>query len=158
MLARPTKGVTQPLGLVIVIHINGTIDVASKLPVVERLVDDVKKQFTNIDADRRFLVFGDLLIDRELQEVTRGSRPVHLEPMEYSLLECLVLNHDRVVSKSHLNSTVFKNSNFRNSKAKPFNLLCVCVNQLRKKIDRGRSARLIHTRRGFGYYLRTPSG
>ncbi len=99
------------------------------------------------------LSVADLRVDRNRHEVTRGGRQIHLAPMEYLLLERLLIEKDRVQSEASLVESFFSNAQRR----RPFNSLWVHMHRLRKKIDVPGSPRLFHTIRGVGYILKTPA-
>ncbi len=91
---------------------------------------------------------GDLEIDTVKRTVRRAGRAVELTPKEYALLEYLVRNADRPVTKSLIIEHVW-NIHFDSIS----NVVEVHVNALRNKIDRGFARPLIHTLRGVGYML-----
>jgi two-component system copper resistance phosphate regulon response regulator CusR len=91
---------------------------------------------------------ADLELDTVRRAVRRAGKPVDLKPKEYAVLECLVRNTDRPVTKSLLIEHVW-NIHFDSVS----NVVEVHVNALRNKIDRGFSKPLIHTIRGVGYML-----
>jgi DNA-binding response OmpR family regulator len=94
------------------------------------------------------LRLADLEIDTARRTVTRGGRPIDLKPKEYALLEFLMRNSDRAVTRSHIIEHVW-DIHFDSVS----NVVEVHVNSLRNKIDRGFAAPLIHTIRGVGYIL-----
>jgi two-component system OmpR family response regulator len=95
------------------------------------------------------LVVGDLTLDRMTREVERQGRRIDLRPREYALLELLMRNAGRVVSKTMILSQVWGYSFDPGS-----NVVDVLVFRLRDKIDRGFATPLLHTVRGIGYVLR----
>lgn len=90
----------------------------------------------------------DLEIDRLTHQVRRAGRRVELSPKEYSLLEYLMLNPGRVLSRSMIIDRVWDQS-FEGFT----NIVDVYVRQLRRKIDEGFEPKLIRTVRGLGYAL-----
>lgn len=92
---------------------------------------------------------GDLVMDRSRHQVTVGGRPVELSPREFALLEYLLTRKDEVVTRNDIETHVWDAS--FGSWA---NVVEVTVHRLRKKIDRTRKDRLLHTVRGAGYILR----
>jgi DNA-binding response OmpR family regulator len=91
---------------------------------------------------------ADLTVDTASHTVERGGEPVSLTAKEYALLEYLVMNEGRVVSREQIAEHVWDES------FDPFsNVIDVYVKRLRAKLDTGRDPRLIHTRRGEGYIL-----
>ena len=94
------------------------------------------------------LVVGDLELDTASQNATLGGAPVSLTHKEYALLEYLVRNAGRVVSRAEIAEHVWDET------FDPFsNLIEVYVNRLRRKIDSEGDAALLQTRRGAGYIL-----
>ena len=92
---------------------------------------------------------SDLSMNLITREVTRGGKKVELQPIEFSLLEYLMRNADRVVSKTMIMEHVW-NYNFDPQT----NVVEARICRLRDKIDRDTSEKLIHTVRGVGYVLR----
>ncbi len=92
---------------------------------------------------------ADLVMDIVKREVRRGETPIELQPLEFSLLEYLLRNQERVVSKTMIMEHVW------NYHFDPMtNVVEVRVCRLREKIDKNFSSKLIHTVRGAGYVLR----
>lgn len=95
------------------------------------------------------LVVGDLTLDRLTRQVERQGRLLDLRPREFALLELLMRNAGRVVSKTMILSQVWGYSFDPGS-----NVVDVLVFRLRDKIDRGFDTPLLHTVRGIGYVLK----
>ena len=91
---------------------------------------------------------ADLEVDTIRRKVTRAGRAVDLKPKEYALLEFLVHNCDRPVTRSHIIEHVW-DIHFDSIS----NVVEVHINSLRNKIDRDFGLPLIHTVRGVGYML-----
>jgi DNA-binding response OmpR family regulator len=94
------------------------------------------------------LKMADLEVDRLSRQVRRAGRRVELSPKEYSLLEYLLLNAGRVVSRSMIIDRVWDQS-FEGFT----NIVDVYVRQLRRKMDEGFDPKLIRTVRGLGYSI-----
>lgn len=92
---------------------------------------------------------GDLSMDLLSREVFRSGRRIDLQPREFSLLEYLMRNAGRVVSKTMIMEHVW-DYNFDPQT----NVVEARVSKLRDKIDRGFDRQLIQTVRGVGYVLR----
>ena len=97
------------------------------------------------------LSFADLTMDLLTREVIRADRKIHLQPLEFSLLEYLMRNVGKVVSKTMIMEHVW-DYNFDPQT----NVVEVRVSRLRDKIDKGFDTKLIHTLRGVGYVLKEP--
>ena len=91
---------------------------------------------------------GDLEMDTVRRAVRRGGRPIDLKPKEYALLEFLMRNSDRPVTRSLIIEHVW-DIHFDGIS----NVVEVHINSLRGKIDRDFATALIHTVRGVGYML-----
>jgi two-component system OmpR family response regulator len=95
---------------------------------------------------------GDLSMNLLTREVTRAGRRMELQPLEFSLLEYLMHNAGRVVSKTMIMEHVW-DYNFDPQT----NVVEARISRLRDKVDRGFEKKLIHTLRGVGYVLRENS-
>lgn len=100
-------------------------------------------------AETTRLTVGDLSMDLITREVAREGRKIELQPMEFSLLEYLMRNAGRVVSKTMIMEHVW-DYNFDPQT----NVVEARICRLRDKIDRDFSKKLIHTIRGVGYVLK----
>jgi two-component system OmpR family response regulator len=95
------------------------------------------------------LYVSDLSMNLLTREVTRSGRTIELQPIEFSLLEYLMRNAGRVVSKTMIMEHVW-DYNFDPQT----NVVEARICRLRDKIDRNFDANLIHTVRGVGYVLK----
>ncbi|MDQ3035237.1 MAG: response regulator transcription factor [Myxococcota bacterium] len=95
------------------------------------------------------LTYGSLSLDLRTRKVVREGEEIQLQPKEFSLLEYLLRNAERVVSKTMILENVWEYSFDPQT-----NVVDVLVSRLRKKIDKDFDAPLIHTLRGVGYVLR----
>jgi two-component system OmpR family response regulator len=95
------------------------------------------------------LTVEDLVLDLLSRRVTRAGNAVDLRPREFALLEYLMRNAGKVVSKTMILSHVWE-YNFDPQT----NIVDVLVSRLRDKVDRAFDTKLIHTVRGVGYVLR----
>jgi DNA-binding response OmpR family regulator len=95
------------------------------------------------------LKVGDLALDPITRKAKRGASEIELTAREYALLEYLMRNADRVLSRSVITQHVW-NYNF----AVDSNLVDVYINRLRNKIEADGGSRLIHSIRGVGYVMR----
>lgn len=97
------------------------------------------------------LTAGPLTLDLLTREATRAGAPLDLQPREFALLEYLMRNAGRPVSKTAILQHVW-DFDFDPQT----NVVEVLVHRLRQKVDHGFAPRLIHTLRGVGYVLRVP--
>lgn len=95
------------------------------------------------------LAVADLSMDMIARRVTRGDREIELQPLEFSLLEYLLRNTGRVVSKTMIMEHVW-DYHFDPQT----NVVEARICRLRDKLDRDFSPKLIHTVRGVGYVLK----
>jgi two-component system, OmpR family, response regulator MprA len=92
---------------------------------------------------------GDLRLNPDTREVRRGDRPIELTNREFELLEYLMRNERLVVSRERLLDEVWGYDPTAET-----NTVDVFVSNLRRKLEKGGDARLIHTKRGAGYVLK----
>lgn len=90
----------------------------------------------------------DLQLDRVRRLVTRGGKPIKLTQREYAVLEYLMRNAGRTVTRTMIVEHVW-NLGFQGLT----NIVDVYINYLRIKVDSGFGKRLIHTARGIGYQI-----
>jgi DNA-binding response OmpR family regulator len=100
------------------------------------------------DLTQWVLRVEDLELDRVRRVATRAGRTISLTPHEFALLEYLVRNMGRCVTRS----TILEHA-WKYSPATRTNVVDVYINYLRKKVDEGFQPELIHTVRGVGYQL-----
>ena len=103
-------------------------------------------------SDPSSLTVGDLTIDFKKHEVTRQGKIIDLPQLDFSLLDYLMRNAGRVVSKTMIMEHVW-DFNFDPQT----NVVEVRICRLRNKIDRDFPAKLIHTIYGVGYVLKEDS-
>ena len=96
-----------------------------------------------------FLVAGDLRLNPDTHEVSRGERTLELTAREFELLEHLMRNERIVVSRQALLDEVWGYHPFAET-----NTVDVFISNLRRKLEAGGEPRLLHTVRGAGYVLR----
>jgi two-component system OmpR family response regulator len=92
---------------------------------------------------------GDLELDRLSHKLTRNGKEITLQPREYRLLEYLMQNAGKVVTRTMLLENVW-DYHFDPQT----NVIDVHVSRLRSKIDKGFDAPVLHTVRGTGYMIR----
>lgn len=95
------------------------------------------------------LTVGDLTLDLMSRRAVRRGQEIELRPREFALLEYLMRNAGRVVSKTMILSHVWDYTFDPRT-----NVVDVLVFRLREKIDKGFDTKLIHTERGIGYVLK----
>jgi len=95
------------------------------------------------------LRLADLTLDPDAKLVQRNGQPIQLTAREFALLEYLLRNKGRVVSRVDILEHVWE-TNFDTGS----NVIDVYINFLRKKVDKDFSPKLIHTLVGMGYILK----
>ena len=130
---------------------SGTDDYLTKPFAISELLARISallRRANNI-AEPNTLHYHGLAIDLLSRTVTRDEQKICLQPREFSLLEYLMQNPERVVSKSMIMEHVW-DYNFDPQT----NLVEARICKLRDKVDKGFEVPLIHTVRGVGYVLR----
>jgi two-component system OmpR family response regulator len=116
--------------------------------VVLRLRGLLRRTGVGADDSGAQIIVGDLVLDEDSHEVTRGGEPITLTSTEFELLRFLMHNPKRVLSKSQILDRVWSYDFGGRS-----NIVELYISYLRKKIDSGRPP-MIHTLRGAGYVLK----
>ena len=94
---------------------------------------------------------GDLTMDIEQRRVTRGGEEIPLLPKEFSILEYLIRNKEKVLSREQIENRIW---NYEYSGSS--NNVDGYMSRLRRKIDGDRAQKLIHTVKGAGWVIREP--
>jgi two-component system, OmpR family, response regulator len=116
--------------------------------VVARLRALMRRAGAQQTTEHSVLTVGDLALDEDSREVSRGGEAVNLTATEFELLRYLMRNPKRVLSKAQILDRVW-NYDFGGQA----NVVELYISYLRKKIDAGRDP-MIHTMRGAGYVLK----
>jgi len=99
------------------------------------------------------LRYADLELDPRTRRVQRNGKPIELTAKPFAILDLLLRRAGQVVSRTELAEHVWDRYFDPLS-----NVIDVTMHQLREKVDRGSTSRLIHTVRGVGYMLRAEKG
>ncbi len=116
--------------------------------VVARLRGLLRRSGAAAARSESVLAVGDLILDEDSHEVSRGGQEIHLTATEFELLRYLMRNPRRVLSKAQILDRVWS-YDFGGQA----NVVELYISYLRRKIDAGRSP-MIHTRRGAGYLIK----
>jgi two-component system OmpR family response regulator len=111
-------------------------------------VDGIARRGSAASGEPTRLRVADLELDLLAREARRGGRPIELQPREFRLLEYLMRQSDRVVTRTMLLEAVW-DYHFDPQT----NVIDVHISRLRQKIDVGFPHPLLHTVRGAGYRL-----
>lgn len=116
--------------------------------LLARLKSLLKRSARTMNAEN-ILAVANLEINTALKEVKRNGKKIELTAKEFNLLEYLVKNKNKVISRVEIAEKIWE-INFDSGT----NVIDVYINFLRKKIDRDFSPKLIHTHIGMGYILK----
>lgn len=92
---------------------------------------------------------GDLRLNPDSQEATRGDREIELTKREFELLEYLMRNRRLVISRERLLEEVWGYDPLDET-----NTIDVFISNLRRKLEEGGEPRILHTKRGAGYVIK----
>lgn len=105
-----------------------------------------RKKFSN---PTNIYTIDDLSLDSNSKTVTRAGKEIRLSAKEFSLLEYMIRNKNKVLSREQIENNLY-NFDYEGGT----NVVDVYIRYLRKKIDEGHSRKIIHTVRGYGYILK----
>jgi DNA-binding response OmpR family regulator len=131
---------------------SGADDYLTKPFAFEELLARIRALLRRAPADTVFkLKAGTLELDTQSHIVKREGTNIILTPREYSILEYLLRNKNKVISRTKLSEHVYE-FHFDTDT----NVIDVYINKLRNKIDKDFSPHILHTVRGVGYIIKEP--
>jgi len=127
----------------------GADDYMPKPFEVDELLARIKARLRNSMNTDKVMRAADLEMDTQKVEVKRGKRTVHLTPLEFKLLEYLMANKGRVLTRDMILTRVWSASPDIETR-----VVDVYIGYLRKKIDKGFPNPILQSVRGFGYMIK----
>jgi DNA-binding response OmpR family regulator len=109
----------------------------------------LKRSNNNINNTGFILKYADLEMNLQTKSIIRNETAINLTPKEFKLLEYMLQNSERVLSRTEIAEKVW-DTHFDTGT----NFIDVYINYLRKKIDKDFDKKLIHTRSGMGFILK----
>ncbi|WP_131537067.1 response regulator transcription factor [Pedobacter nototheniae] len=108
-----------------------------------------RNQTLNSTISQGFILrFADLEMNLETKLVKRNNEAINLTPKEFRLLEYMMGNSERVLSRTEISEKVWDTFDSGT------NFIDVYINYLRKKIDKNHDIKLIHTKPGMGFIFK----
>jgi two-component system, OmpR family, copper resistance phosphate regulon response regulator CusR len=117
--------------------------------LLARIYVFLKRTHSEGEIQQNILRVGNLELNLDAKTIVRGGQSIDLTPKEFALLEYLIKNKGRTISKNEIAEKAWE-LQFDNTT----NVVEVYINFLRKKIDRDFDTKLIHTKSGMGYVLK----
>lgn len=116
--------------------------------LLARLNAIIRRKYSNSSSK---LSIDNLILDTVEKTVTRNNTPINLTAKEYKVLEYLLQNQNRIISREQIRENVWEYDYEAES-----NVIDVLIKNIRKKIDLPDTKPLIHTKRGLGYVIKNP--
>lgn len=109
----------------------------------------IRRSSNLVKPSSPLISYADLKMNLNTKEVKRGDQTIKLTPKEFKLLEYMLQNTERVLSRAEIAEKVWE-THFDTGT----NFIDVYINYLRKKLDKDFTQKLIHTKPGMGFILR----
>ncbi|WP_310590794.1 response regulator transcription factor [Arsenicibacter rosenii] len=135
-------------------YATGASDYLTKPFLIDELHTRILSLYTRFKevSTNQTLRIADLELNGHTRQVTRSGQTIDLTAREYAMLEYLLLNKNRIISRVNMYERILK-LNVGSS----INMIDVYINYLRRKIDKHFSPKLIYTIIGIGYMLKDPT-
>src|SRR5690606_2309713 len=130
----------------------GADDYLTKPFVADILLARINARLRRKGGDDSQLKIGDLVLDTKTLEVRRGDKLIPLTPQELKLLQYMMQNKGRILTRDMILNRLWLSSVDIETR-----IVDVYIGYLRKKIDKDFEQKLIHSVRGFGYMIKEPA-
>ncbi|MDD5146876.1 MAG: response regulator transcription factor [Candidatus Pacebacteria bacterium] len=127
----------------------GADDYITKPFVADEFLARIKARFRDKGENNARLAIDDLIVNTQTLEVKRGEKSISLTPQEFKLLEYLMINKGRILTREMILNRVWLYSPNVETR-----VVDVYIGYLRKKIDSGFPNKLVKSVRGFGYMIK----
>ncbi len=127
----------------------GADDYMTKPFVADELVARIKARLRDGNSADDKIKIADLEMNNQTLEVNRNGRQIKLTPQEFKLLQYLMNNKGRILTRDMILSRIWLASPDIETR-----VVDVYMGYLRKKIDEGQDKKLLHSVRGFGYMIK----
>ena len=127
----------------------GADDYITKPFVADEFLARIKARLRKQGDTQTILKVADLELDSKTMEVRRAGAPIQLTPQEFKLLQYLMSNKGRILTREMILSRIWLYSSDVETR-----VVDVYMGYLRKKIDTGFQKKLLHSVRGFGYMMK----
>lgn len=127
----------------------GADDYITKPFVADELLARIKARIRRVGGSDTVLKIADLELDNKTLEVKREGKLIQLTPQEFKLLQYLMHNKGRILTREMILNRIWLYSSDVETR-----VVDVYMGYLRKKIDAGHSKKLLHSVRGFGYVIK----
>jgi two-component system, OmpR family, copper resistance phosphate regulon response regulator CusR len=117
--------------------------------LIARINVFLKRNTGTENENATIIKVANLEVNLDVHTVKRDGLEIELTPKEFSILEYLLRNKNKIVSKNDISDNIWDQKNQQS-----LNLIEVYINFLRKKIDKDFEPKLIHTKSGMGYILK----
>lgn len=115
----------------------------------EELIARIKARLRHLEQGGAVLRVGDLELNSKTFEVKRGDQLISLSHKEYELLQYMMINANRVLTRDMILQRIWLTTDYIEPR-----VVDVYIGYLRKKLDSNASKNLINTVRGFGYVIK----
>lgn len=117
--------------------------------LLARIRNVTKRAAANTYSSGYVLKISDLALNLQTMSATRDGKEINLTPKEFKLLEYMMRNKERVLTRAEIAEKVWETTFDTGT-----NFIDVYINYLRKKIDKDYAVKLIHTKPGLGFILK----